>query len=132
MAGINSTRKLIKDTKKFKKPKTKRYSAKASGAPSFRAIVTKKTFVEAKQPSSGNRKVIKVQILKNGKPAIVYVPGDGAIDLIQENDEVLVQGIRGPKGKTMGDIPVSTFKVISVNNMSLRHLVSGKKTKLNI
>lgn len=132
MSGLYAGRQLLKKFKQFKKPKRNRYSAKAEGSPIFRAIVTGKSFVEARQPSSGMRKVVKVQIIKNGKPAIAYVPGDLASNFISQNDEVLIQGINGSKGGTMGDIPTTTFKVVSVNKMSLKHLAIGKKSTLNI
>ena len=62
MSGLFAAKKRRANEKKFKKTKVRRYSVKAEGAPLFRAIVLSKSFVEARQPSSGLRKVVKVQI----------------------------------------------------------------------
>jgi len=55
--------------------------------------------------------------------------GDGAINYIDEHDEVLVEGIGGRMGRSYGDIPGVRYKVIKVNNVSLDMLVKGKVEK---
>jgi len=57
------------------------------------------------------------------------VPGDGTINFISEHDEVIVVGIGGTRGKSMGDLPGVKYKVIMVNGVSLDALVKGKKQK---
>lgn len=60
--------------------------------------------VEAKQPNSAIRKCVRVQLIKNGKKITAFVPRDGCLNFIEENDEVLVAGF-GRKGHAVGDIP---------------------------
>lgn len=72
--------------------------------------------VEAKQPNSAIRKCVRVQLIKNGKKVTAFVPRDGCLNHIEENDEVLVAGF-GRKGHAVGDIPGVRFKV-SIHNLS--------------
>ena len=60
--------------------------------------------VEAKQPNSAIRKCIRVQLIKNGKKITAFVPNDGCLNFVEENDEVLIAGF-GRKGHAVGDIP---------------------------
>ena len=60
--------------------------------------------MEAKQPNSAIRKCVRVQLIKNGKKITAFVPRDGCLNFIEENDEVLVAGF-GRKGHAVGDIP---------------------------
>lgn len=69
--------------------------------------------VEAKQPNSAIRKCVRVQLIKNGKKITAFVPRDGCLNYIEENDEVLVAGF-GRKGHAVGDIPGVRFKVSSL------------------
>jgi len=55
--------------------------------------------------------------------------GDGAINYIDEHDEVEIEGIGGRLGRSMGDIPGVRYVVTKVNNVSLRELVIGRKEK---
>ncbi|MHC1597665.1 MAG: 30S ribosomal protein S12, partial [Methermicoccaceae archaeon] len=88
-----------------------------------------KVGVEAKQPNSAIRKCVRVQLIKNGKQVTAFCPGDGAINFIDEHDEVTVERIGGRMGGAMGDIPGVRFKVIAVNDMSLNEMVRGRKEK---
>ncbi len=99
------------------------------GAPQARGIVLEKVGVEAKQPNSAIRKCVKVQLIKNGRQVTAFAVGDGAINFIDEHDEVLVEGIGGRMGRSYGDIPGVRYKVIKVNNVSLDELVRGRKEK---
>ncbi len=99
------------------------------GAPQARGIVIEKVGVEAKQPNSAIRKCVKVQLIKNGRQVTAFAVGDGAINFIDEHDEVLVEGIGGRMGRSYGDIPGVRYKVIKVNNVSLDELVRGRKEK---
>ena len=58
-----------------------------------------------------------------------FAVGDGAINYIDEHDEVLIEGIGGRMGRSYGDIPGVRYKVIKVNNVSLDMLVKGKIEK---
>lgn len=69
--------------------------------------------VEAKQPNSAIRKCVRVQLIKNGKKITAFVPRDGCLNHIEENDEVLVAGF-GRKGHAVGDIPGVRFKVVNM------------------
>ncbi len=100
-----------------------------SGAPQGRGIVLEKVGIEAKQPNSAIRKCVRIQLIKNGRQATAFCPGDGAINFIDEHDEVTVERIGGRMGGAMGDIPGVRFKVTAVNNVSLREMVIGRKEK---
>jgi small subunit ribosomal protein S12 len=99
------------------------------GAPQARGIVLEKVGIEAKQPNSAIRKCVKVQLIKNGRQITAFAVGNGAINFIDEHDEVLVEGIGGSKGKSYGDLPGVRWKVIKVNNVSLNEMVRGRKEK---
>ena len=72
---------------------------------------------------------MKVQLIRNGRQITAFAVGDGAINYIDEHDEVLVEGIGGRMGRSYGDIPGVRYKVIKVNNVSLDMLVKGKIEK---
>ena len=99
------------------------------GSAQARGIVLEKVGIEAKQPNSAIRKCVKVQLIKNGRQITAFAVGDGAINYIDEHDEVLVEGIGGSMGRSYGDIPGVRLKVIQVNNISLKELVTGRKEK---
>ena len=136
--GLFAGRKLIEQKKKFRWS-DKRYvrrvlrlnvkSDPLEGAPMARGIVLEKLGVEARQPNSGIRKAVRVQLIKNGKQVSAFCPGDGAISFIDEHDEVIIEGIGGRMGGSYGDIPGIRYKVVAVNNMSLREMVLGRKEK---
>ena len=99
------------------------------GAPQARGIVLEKVGVEAKQPNSAIRKCVRVQLIKNGRQITAFAAGDGAINFIDEHDEVEVEGIGGRLGRSMGDIPGVRFVVTQVNNVCLHEMVIGRKEK---
>src|SRR5467141_958260 len=99
------------------------------GAPQARGIVLEKVGIEAKQPNSAIRKCVKVQLIKNGRQITAFAVGNRAIDFIDEHDEVLVEGIGGRSGRSYGDLPGVRYKVIKVNDVSLKELVKGRKEK---
>ena len=99
------------------------------GAPQARGIVLEKVGIEAKQPNSAVRKCVRVQLIKNGKTITAFLPRDGAMNFVDEHDEVHVEGMGATMGGAMGDIPGVRFKVFKVNGTSLRELVLGKKEK---
>ncbi|MCD4845898.1 MAG: 30S ribosomal protein S12 [Methanosarcinales archaeon] len=136
--GKYAARKLINNRDKFRWSdsrflrRTLRLNIKAdplSGAPMGRAIVLEKVGVEAKQPNSAIRKCVRIQLIKNGRQVTAFCPGDGAINFIDEHDEVTVERIGGRMGGAKGDIPGVRFKVTAVNNLSLREMVIGRKEK---
>jgi small subunit ribosomal protein S12 len=136
--GIHAARKLKSERKNYRWS-DRNYIRRAlnldvkadplGGAPQARGIALEKVGVEAKQPNSAIRKCIRLQLIKNGKQISAFCPGDGAINFIDEHDEVTVERIGGRMGGAMGDIPGVRFKVIAVNNVSLRELVLGRKEK---
>ncbi len=100
--GKFAARKLLKDAKKFRwsDPKFVRSqggvnlkSDPLEGAPQARGIVLEKIGVEAKQPNSAIRKCVRVQLIKNGRQVTAFAVGDGAINFIDEHDEVEIEGI---------------------------------------
>ncbi len=94
-----------------------------------RGIVLQKVGVESKQPNSAIRKCVRIQIIKNGRLATAFLPGDGALNFVDEHDEVTIEGISGPRSRSMGDIPGVRYKVSAVNGISLNLLVIGKVQK---
>jgi len=99
------------------------------GAPQGRGIVLEKVGVEAKQPNSAIRKCVRIQLIKNGRQVTAFCPGDGAVNFIDEHDEVTVERIGGRMGGAMGDIPGVRFRVTAVNNVSLNQMVIGRLEK---
>lgn len=131
--GINAGRKL-KNIRRLNRWALKHYNqmnipsrwktpfGKASHA---KGIVVEKICVEAKQPNSAIRKCVRVQLKKNGKKITAFVPYDGAINFINDNDEVLVSGF-GRSGHAVGDIPGVRFKLVGIKGKSLIGLYRGK------
>lgn len=107
----------------------KKKSDPLGGVSQANGIVIEKTQVERKQPHSGLIKCAKVQLIKNGRQVTAFMPGDGATKFVDEHDEVMIECIGGPKGRSMGDIPGVRWKVIKVNDQSLAALRSGKLEK---
>jgi len=136
--GLYTARKLKGDRQKFRwsdryykrrAVKLKEKSDPLEGSAQGRGVVLEKVGIEAKQPNSAIRKCVKVQLIKNGRQITAFAVGDGAINYIDEHDEVLVEGIGGRMGRSYGDIPGVRYKVIQVNGVSLDQLVRGKKEK---
>ena len=135
--GANSARKLIRLRRKGKwasKKWTKAHSGTRQKADPFggsshcKGIVLEKIGVEAKQPNSAVRKCVRVQLIKNGKKIIAFVPNDGCLHYVEENDEVLVAGF-GRSGHAKGDIPGVRFKIVKVSSVGLYALYRKKKEK---
>jgi small subunit ribosomal protein S12 len=129
---LRSVRKRFRwSDSKYKKRvlQLKKKSDPLEGAPSAKGIVIEKIGIEAKQPNSAIRKCVKLQLIKNGRQITAFAPGDGAINYIDEHDEVVVEGIRGRQGRSKGDIPGVRYKVSKVNGISLLELVKGRKEK---
>ena len=93
-----------------------------------KGIILERIGIEAKQPNSAIRKCVRVQLIKNGKKIAAFVPRDGCLNYVAENDEVLISGF-GRKGHSVGDIPGVRFKVVKVANVSLWALFTEKKEK---
>jgi len=136
--GEFAARKQEKDRKKFrmkevrrrKKIRTKgKNTGMMEGAPQAKGIVLDKRGVTARQPNSGIRKCVRVQLIKNGKQLTALAPKDKAIQFIDEHDEVTVEGLGGRKHGAKGDLWGVKFKVIAVNNQCLEMLRTGKKEK---
>lgn len=135
--GLRTARKL-KHTRRDQKWNDKHYkrahlgtrwkSNPFGGASHAKGIVLEKVGVEAKQPNSAIRKCVRVQLIKNGKKITAFVPNDGCLNYIEENDEVLISGF-GRKGHAVGDIPGVRFKIVKVANVSLLALYKEKKER---
>jgi small subunit ribosomal protein S12 len=97
------------------------------GSCQARGLVLSKRGIEQKQPHSGIIKAVRVQLLKNGKEITAFVPKTGAIDLINEHDEVLVEGLGGSQGGPVGSMWGVSWKVIKVNKQPLEMLRRQKK-----
>jgi small subunit ribosomal protein S12 len=136
--GLKSAKKLMKNRRKFRW-KDKNYSSRTlglyakadplEGANQAKGIVLSKLQKEAKQPNSAMRKCCRVQLKKNGKTVIAFIPGNLAQRFIDEHDEVMIERIGGKQGRSKGDIPGVRFQVIQVNDQPLHLLVKGKIEK---
>jgi small subunit ribosomal protein S12 len=136
--GLFTARKLRQQRKKMRK-KSKDYMLRLKrrqekydpleGAPMALGIVLQKVGVESKQPNSAIRKCVRCQLIKNGKLVTAFLPGDGALNYIDEHDEVMIEGIHGPRSRSMGDIPGVRYKVSKVNGVPLDLLVLGRAQK---
>ncbi len=137
--GMFAARKLVKIRKKMRlksrdyvrrlRKKMYKKADPLEGAPMARGIVLQKVGVESRQPNSAIRKCVKVQLIKNGKIVTAFLPGDGALNYVEEHDEVIIEGIGGPRARSMGDIPGVRYKVTKVNGVPLKLLVLGKAKK---
>ncbi len=144
MTGSKSPKGLLAGRKISEKRKSFRWSLRSfkrralkldikadplEGAPQSRGIVLEKVGVESRQPNSAVRKCTRIQLIKNGKQVTAFLPGDGALNFVDEHDEVIVEGIGGPGGGSMGDLPGVRWKVVKINGVSLKALMTGKKQK---
>ncbi|MCL4332060.1 MAG: 30S ribosomal protein S12 [Candidatus Thermoplasmatota archaeon] len=120
--GENAGSNLVKGRSKYKWSdrdykrrvlQLKKKSDPLEGAPQAKGIVIEKIGIEAKQPNSAIRKCVKIQLIKNGRQITAFAPGDGAINYIDEHDEVVVEGIGGRMGRSKGDIPGVRYKVVN-------------------
>ncbi len=136
--GLFAARKLKERRKKFRFAKKDEWSRRTGmwkkfdpleGAPMARGIVIKKGEVEVRQPHSGMRKIVKVQLIKNGKIVSAYAGGPGAINIIEEHDEVLIERLRAPQRRAFGDMPGIKFVVREVNGVPLKLILEGKVQK---
>ena len=136
--GLYAARQLRTNRKKFRWSKTKYKRTKLKlkkkvdpleGAPQALGIVLQKVGRESKQPNSAIRKCVRVQLKKNGKSITAFLPGDGSLNFIEEHDRVIVEGIGGAKGRSIGDLPGVRWRVVMVNGVSLEALVDGKREK---
>lgn len=136
--GLGSGKKLKLRRKKFRWNnkwfvkrvfRLKEKSDPLGGASQAKAIVLEKVQREAKQPGSAMRKCVICQLTKNGKKVTAFAPGNLAIKLIDEHDEVMIESIGGAMGKSKGDIPGVRWQVIKVNDQSLNALVRKKIEK---
>merc|ERR1712099_113043 len=135
--GIKCARKLVNRRrqelwadKDYKKANlgTKYKCNPFGGSSHAKGIVVEKIGIEAKQPNSAIRKCCRVQLIKNGKKIAAFVPRDGCLNFIDENDEVLIAGFVR-RGHAVGDIPGVRFKVVKVSGVSLIALFREKKEK---
>ncbi|MCW1292041.1 MAG: 30S ribosomal protein S12 [Candidatus Parvarchaeota archaeon] len=99
------------------------------GAPMAEGIVLELRPNTPKKPSSGNRQCAVVSLKKNNVPITAYIPYPGGKSFIEEHNTVVVERIGGAQHGARGDLPGVKFKIIKVNGVPLKDLVSGKKQK---
>jgi len=99
------------------------------GAPQVRGIVIDKRVVEQKKPASGLVKCVRVQLIKNNIQVTAHVPGNHAIDQINEHDEVIIEKIGGAQGGPKGSMVGVKYKVVKVNGVALSEILAGRKQK---
>jgi small subunit ribosomal protein S12 len=136
--GEFAARKLVRDRKhqrmlkkwlKRKMFKLKDKYDPMGTVPRAKALVLGKFILEQKQPSSGQLKCVRVQLIKNGKVVGAFVPGDGSIGFIDEHDEVTIEGLGGSQRGQLGCIPGLKYKVVEINDTNLYQIIKGKKEK---
>lgn len=136
--GLGAGKKLIKRRIKSKwlhknyRKRTLRLKERSDpleGSSQAKAIILEKKEMEARQPNSAMRKCVRVQLIKNGKQVTAFAPGTGAIKLMDEHDEVIIECIGGRMGRAKGDIPGVRWQVIKVNDQSLDALLKGRIEK---
>ncbi|PSO08134.1 30S ribosomal protein S12 [Candidatus Marsarchaeota G2 archaeon BE_D] len=135
--GLYAARKLRKKRLKFRWSEREFYIRMLGlkkldpleGAPQARGIVLEKVGIESRQPNSAVRKCVRVQLIKNGKQVTAFLPGDGSLNYVDEHDEVIIEGIGGTLGRSMGDLPGVRYKVVKVNGVPLNLLITGKRQK---
>jgi small subunit ribosomal protein S12 len=135
--GGFAARQIKKKRKKFrwKDIKYKRRQLKLwkkdplKGAPQARGIVIDKRVVDQKKPTSGLLKCVRVQLIKNNVQVTAHVPKKGAIQHINEHDEVVIEKVGGAQGGPKGTMVGIKFKVIKVNGVALSEILKGKKQK---
>jgi len=118
-----------KDTRYMKRQLQLYKKDPLEGAPQARGIVIDKRTVEQKQPHSGLIKAVRVQLIKNNIQVTAFVPGTGAIDMINEHDEVIIECVGGSQGGPIGSQWGLKYKVVAVNGVALSEILSGKKQK---
>ncbi|GIU70874.1 MAG: 30S ribosomal protein S12 [Candidatus Nitrosocaldaceae archaeon] len=129
---LKKKRHKLRWSDKYYKRRILQLDKKASpleGAPQARGIVLEKVGVESKQPNSAVRKCVRVQLIKNGKVVTAFLPRDGALNYVDEHDEVVIEGLGATMGGAMGDLPGVRYQVFKVNGVSLKELLKGKKEK---
>jgi ribosomal protein uS12 len=86
---VNRRREQLWADKQYKKANlgTKYKCNPFGGTSHAKGIVVEKIGIEAKQPNSAIRKCCRVQLIKNGKKIAAFVPRDGCLNFIDENDE---------------------------------------------
>ena len=130
-AGLENNRKKWRKKKAaFKRRLLKAKVDPLEGAPQARGIVLEKRGVTARQPNSGIRKCVRVQLIKNGTQVTALAPKDGAIKFIDEHDEVIIAGIGGRKNGPVGDLWGVKYEVTHVNGQALEMLRTGRKEKV--
>ncbi|KAJ0088438.1 hypothetical protein Patl1_32040 [Pistacia atlantica] len=98
------------------------------GLPMLKELFLRRLVLKLSSLTPAIRKCARVQLIKNGKKIAAFVPNDGCLNYIEENDEVLIAGF-GRKGHAVGDIPGVRFKVVKVSGVSLLALFKEKKEK---
>ena len=89
--------------------------------------VIKKFTIGAKQPNSGKRKCIKVELKKEKTMISAFVPLCGTIDRIKIHDSVTIRVAGGRKGRSKGDLSGISYEVIKINGVCVRALFNGKR-----
>jgi small subunit ribosomal protein S12 len=126
MKGLVYSKRYLQAKKREKNMKKKTIKRRPLA---FSAIVLGKRNIEPKQPNSGLRKCIKIQTKKDKKVLYAFCPGDGAIEFIEEHDEVMIVGVGTKKGRPKGDIPAVSWMVSKVNGICLNSLLNCKREK---
>ena len=85
--------------------------------------------MEAKQPSSGKRPCVKVDLgKKRGGVVLAFIQKDGVSKLIKIHDTVRIQSLGGAMGRAMGDLSGCRYRVTSINRVPVIGLFHKTQT----
>ena len=83
-----------------------------AGSPQARGIVLEKVGIECKTTKLCCQKM-RTRTIDKKWNITAFLPRDGAMNFIDEHDEVHVEGMGATQGGAMGDIPGVRFKLYS-------------------
>uniref|UniRef100_A0A4W2E3E9 Small ribosomal subunit protein uS12 n=1 Tax=Bos indicus x Bos taurus TaxID=30522 RepID=A0A4W2E3E9_BOBOX len=101
------------------------------GASHAKGIVLEKVGVEAKQPNSAIRKCVRVQLIKNGKKITAFVPNDGCLNFIEENDEEIGRYIGKRRFRKCIKWKKLLFNIMTFISLKTHHLFCYKSASLS-
>ena len=125
MSGINTARKLRR---------TREQNLRRNRSPFLRrphvanGLVVGFYQMEAKQPSSGKRPCVKVDLGKKRGVVLSFIHKDGVSKLIKIHDTVRIQSLGGAMGRSMGDLSGCRYRVTSINRVPILGLFRKTQT----
>ncbi|KAL9642441.1 hypothetical protein ABK040_004800 [Willaertia magna] len=117
--GIFSARKLKQKSKK--KRNANKTSNQQQATTHVSGIVKEMINIHVKSPNSGIKTCVKVELCKNKKEVLAFVPCDGGVLNLDENDSVLLEK------KKKKDVTNCHYFVIKFNHICLKDFCNNKE-----